>query len=115
MIYKFERLIRKYGVENAVIEGVAIGGSWVDGEWVEGAAPTTETLECAIVPMSTQQVYESNGAYTTSDRTMYTQRQMQLKDKITYRGISYSVEEITDYTEYADFFVCTLKDVSKLA
>lgn len=107
MIFNFERLIRKYGVQGASIE-VAGESGWVDGEYVE-QPPQQVPLQCAIVPMATRTVYDSGGRYTTADRTMYTQQQLPLQSIVTYRDATYSVEEISDYTEYADFYTYQLK------
>lgn len=116
MMYCFERLINKYGVTNAVIFAqMETEGHYDDdtGKWVKPQTETSETpLTCVIVPMSTKMVTDSGGRYTTNDRQLYTRTRLQEKQTVKYRGVSYTVEEETDYTEYADFFVYVIKAVS---
>lgn len=116
MMYNFQRLIRKYGVKGATTIELATKGYYEDGEWVPPAESEGETpLICAIVPMSTKAVNDSAGRYTTNDRQLYTQQQLQDKQTVKYRDISYLVDSQNDYTEYADFFAYTIKAVSTFA
>lgn len=117
MMYNFQRLIRKYGVKGATtVELTEIKGHYEDGEWVKPSKSEVETaLICAIVSMSTKAVNDSAGRYTTNDRQLYTQQQLQDKQTVKYRDITYSVDSQNDYTEYGDFFVYTIKAVSTFA
>lgn len=114
MIYNFERLISKYGVQDVFLTAKT-GGYWDDdGMWQEGLNESV-LLQCAIVPMATKDVYASGGRYTTADRQLYTQQQLKTKQTIEYRGITYTIMEETDYTAYGDFFVYVIRAVSEIA
>lgn len=113
MIHSFGRLINKYAVTDATLVQQGTQGGYVDGAYVPGTPSQEAPLHCAIVPMSSREVYDTNGRYTTNDRTVYTQTQLNIKDTISYRNVTYSVEEQTDYSMYADFFMYKCKAVSK--
>lgn len=113
MIHRFSRLIDKYTVTDAVL---LQGGSetvWGDDGLPVTKPPTRVPLPCAIVPMSSKEVYDTNGRYTTQDRTIYSKTKLTIKDQISYRDAVYSIEEETDYSAYADFFMYRCKAVSK--
>lgn len=114
MIYNFECLINKYSVQGAFLTAKTEGHWDDDGMWQEGSDESMP-LQCAIVPMSTKDVYASGGRYTTADRQLYTQQQLKTKQTIEYRGITYTVMEETDYTAYGDFFVYVIRAVSEIA
>lgn len=113
MIHRFSRLIDKYAVEEAVLTQPTTETVWGDDGLPTTGQPIKTPLRCAIVPMSSREVYDTNGRYTTNDRTIYTQQQLNIKDTISYRNVTYSVEEETDYSMYADFFMYRCKAVSK--
>lgn len=113
MIHSFGRLIDKYAVEGAMLVQQSVQGQWVDGIYVQVPSIQNTPLHCAIVPMSSREVYDTNGRYTSNDRTIYTKQQLNIKDTISYRDVTYSVEEETDYSMYADFFMYRCKAVLK--
>lgn len=113
MIHRFGRLIDKYTVTDAVLVQQSTTGQWVDGMYVQVPSIQNTPLPCAIVPMSSKEIYDSNGRYTSNDRTLYTKQQLNIKDTISYRNVTYSVEEETDYSMYADFFMYRMKAVLK--
>lgn len=113
MIHRFGRLIDKYTVTDAVLVQQSTTGQWVDGMYVQVPSIQNTPLPCAIVPMSSKEIYDANGRYTSNDRTVYTKQQLNIKDTISYRNVTYSVEEETDYSMYADFFMYRVKAVLK--
>ena len=115
MMYKFQRLIRKYGVKDAYTYSFTeTEGGWnEDGTYTPPSKEETETpLKCAIVPMNQRTVTESGGRYEANDRQLYTRTKLQKQQKVIYRDASYTVVDETDYTEYADFFVYAIRAVS---
>lgn len=110
-LYSFARLIKKYYTDIEV--QISIPGYWDDetGEYVEGKDKPV-TKQAAVIPMSSKQIYDSGGAYTTADRNIFILEPLTPKTKVTYKGLTYSVEQSTDFTEYGDFFMYVLKAVS---
>lgn len=115
MMYKFQRLIQKYGVKDAYTYNfVETEGGWnEDGTYTPPSKEETQTpLQCAIVPMSQRTIAQSAGRYEANDRQLYTRTKLQKQQKVIYRDVSYTVIDETDYTEYADFFVYAIRAVS---
>lgn len=110
-LYRFARLIQKYYTDIEV--QIATEGYWDDetGEYVPSKNDPV-TLKAAVIPMSSQQIYNSGGSYTTADRNIFILEPLTPKTKVTHKGLTYSVEQSTDFTEYGDFFMYVLKAVS---
>lgn len=112
-LYDFTRLIAKYSTTFQVIS--ASKGEYVDGVYQSGTETITNAVG-AIVPMAERKVYQSGGSYTQKDRSLYmsTEITVHLKDtRIRYKDNIYSIEEDTDWSEYADTHVYVLKWVSR--
>lgn len=111
-LYNFIRLITKYAVNFELITSGT--GKYVGGQWVEGEKTITN-LSGAIIPMPENKIYQSGGSLTNKDRQLYVIKPIDaaLKNcKIRYKGNEYSIEQSTDYSDYADVNVYTLKWVS---
>lgn len=111
-LYNFYRLIEQHCVTftyRKPQEGRYEAGKWVKGE------PVEQQLRGAIIPMSERKIYSSGGTYTTKDRHLYLLAPLEgpLKGaEVVCKQNVYSVEEETDYADYADVAVYTLRWVS---
>ena len=110
-MYRFERLIEKYS-NTFTVQKVSEG--FYDDETGEYVPGTSETLELRgmIAPMKSQQIYNSGGRLTEADRILYVFEPLDIKTKIQYKGMTYSVEAAEDYSDFADFHYYILKAVS---
>lgn len=111
-IYSFKRLIKKYSVP-FTIEVLGAGFRNDVGEWQNAASITTEETG-AIIPLTQRQIYQSGGALTEKDRTLFISRSVPipLKSRIHYKGDTYHVEARIPFEDYADFNSYSLKYVS---
>lgn len=110
-LYNFTRLINKYSNTFELI--TESDGVYVNGVWQAGLS-TIKPMRGAIIPMSDGKIYQSGGTLTKSDRNLYTIEPIPNplnNQKVRYKGKTYSVEEETDYSDYADAYVYVLKRV----
>lgn len=110
-IYDFTRLIDKYKC-SFTLTYTAEGG-YDGGIYVEGQNITTE-LTGAIVPLAARKLYQSGGTYHSQDRQLYMHTALPnslLSGKVQYQDHTYTVEEDTNYGEYADVYVYLLRRV----
>lgn len=112
MLYNFDRLIDKYSGDFTLVsetEGNYIGGKYISGE-------TTEiTLRGAIVPIADNKVYQSGGTYTTKDRELYMRTPIDKPletVKVRYKNNEYKIEQVKDFSDYANAYIYLLKWVS---
>lgn len=110
-LYRLKRLIEKYFADIEI--KTETEGYYDDhtGMYVPGTKET-KSMNAAVIPVSERQLYQSGGRYTDADKNIYTFESLQPKTKVIYKGITYSVEQSSDYTEYGDFFHYVLKAVS---
>lgn len=115
-LYNFKRLIDKYSQTFTLITEEK-GGSYVGGKYVKGD-DTAVTMTGAIVPVSNSKIYQSGGLLTSKDRQLFMKSPIPNplpKSKIRYKGNTYSIEQETDFGEYADAYIYVLKWVEKLS
>lgn len=105
-LYQFKRLIEKYSVPFTLL--VETDGHYEVGEWVEGKSEDTEE-NGALVPLPSSLIYQSGGRLTQYDRHLYIEKEIPLKSKVLYKGVTYHVESKTPYADYADFNQYVLK------
>ena len=111
-LYNFERLIEKYSVPFHLV--VNTDGHYESGKWIDGEPIMQESCG-AIVPMPNTKIYQSGGAYTTKDRQLIMRNTIPKalqSSKVCYKGNLYSIQSETDYVDYADVAVYTLKWIS---
>lgn len=111
-LYNFSRLIRKYSVRFHFV--VKTEGHYDSGKWVEGE-PIMQEATGAIVPMDERKIRQSGGVYTSKDRELYMMQPIPLalqSANVCYKGNLYSIESETNFEDYADVAVYTLKWVS---
>lgn len=112
MLYDFKRLIKKYGVDFEIL--IFMEGSYERGKWRE-SEPEIKNGEGAILPIGDKKLYGSGGTYDSEDRLLYTYTPIETAlegTRIRYKNNVYSVVEATDYGDYGDVYVYTLKRVS---
>lgn len=114
-LYNFTRLITKYSVPFTLItvsEGGYVGGKYVSGEEVE------TPLTGAIVPYPDSKIYQSGGFLTQKDRQLYMKTPISnpLKSaKVLFKGDIFTIEQDTNYEDYADAYIYALKWVEQLS
>lgn len=111
-IYDFSRLIDKYGVTFEMVTKAK--GEYSGGVYKEGKETVTP-VRGAIIPLSESKIYRSGGSLTSKDRQLYYKGKFvdALRGAtVRYKGSEYAVETETDYQDYADFCVYTLRWVS---
>lgn len=112
-LYNFARLINKYSTSFHFL--VKTDGHFDErGRWVEGE-PVMQDATGAIIPMADSKVRQSGGQYTTKDRELYMLRPIPralMQSNVCYKGNLYSIEQETNYEDYADVVVYVLKWVS---
>ncbi len=117
-LYNFNRLIAKYSAQCAPITLVtASEGGYVGGKYVRGGEVETAIVG-AVVPFSDGKIYQSGGALTTKDRQLYMQSPITnplTGAKVKYKGNLYNIEQDTNYEDYADAYVYSLKWVKALS
>lgn len=111
-LYNFIRLINKYS--NTVELITSTEGKYVDGKWQDGLTTTTN-IRGAVIPLPESKIYQSGGTLSKTDRQFICTSPIlkpQQNVKIKYKDKTYSVEEDTDYGDYADAYIYILKWVS---
>lgn len=111
-LYNFVRLINKYS--NTVELITSTEGKYIDGKWQDGFTTITN-IRGAVIPLPESKIYHSGGTLSKTDRqfisTIPIMKPLE-NVKITYKDKTYSVEEDTDYGDYADAYIYVLKWVS---
>ena len=114
-LYDFRRLIEKYSVDFLLVtegEGSYVGGKYVAGE------KTVANRRGAIVPLSDKKIYSSGGTLTYKDRQLFMKTPIEESLKysnVEYKGCNYSIEQETNFDDYADAYIYILKWVSSLS
>lgn len=111
-LYRFKRLIDKYGV-SFQLEIESAGAFDHVGEWKAGPS-VTMIQNGALVPLTQRQIYQSGGRLTEADRTLIISKSVVIppKAKIHYKGKTYHVEATIPFEDYGDFNSYTLKHIS---
>jgi hypothetical protein len=81
-------------------------GHWNDaGDWVEGGE-TPVSMVGILLPLTENDLqYAENGTYSVKDKKIYTTEQLELGQKVEYKGSSYTVQNFKDYSDYADVYI----------
>lgn len=112
MKFDFKRLISKYSTEFIVI--TKDKGHYNElGDYVQGVGSET-TGTGTILDMSQRTIYNSNGVYTTKDKSLYTLSPIEDKSQVKYRGNVYHVQPDrgNDNAVFAGVYSYILKWVS---
>ena len=111
MLYKFERLIKKYSAVCQLITFTE--GKWKAGKWVKGE-PTTTEIKGTIVPISEKRIQNSGGSYKQGDCEFITLQPIELTSDtfLIYKDKKYKLQDTTDFSEYADFYTYVARGVS---
>lgn len=108
-LYDFRRLIEKYSVDFLLVTEEK--GGYVGGKYVAGKETVTERRG-AIVPISDKKIYQSGGTLTDKDRQLFMKTPIEESLKysnVKYNGCKYSIEQETNFDDYADAYIYMLK------
>ena len=95
---RFASILRRYSRPCTLIR---IETKWVVGEAVKIETKTPMTMP--ILPLDAKLLQTEGGRYTTDDRAIYSLTPLNKGDIIEYKSGRYTVDQETDYSEYADF------------
>lgn len=111
IIYHFERLIEKYGVDCKLLRKGE--GYWLAGEYHDGNMIETD-INGAVVPISEKRVQNSGGSYKQGDCEFITTQPIEVLGEVylVHKGKKYKLEDSTDYSDYADFNIYVARRVS---
>lgn len=117
-LFEFKRLIERFTVP-FTLERPMVSDEvreWDNkGKEIPKALVIPEAALGALIPLQQRVIYQSGGALTEADRQLYSlDHTIPLKSRITYKGITYSVETKTPHEDFADFSFYTLKAVKTL-
>lgn len=73
---------------------------------------TREDFRAVVLPYSQNELYQSGGRLSTQSRKMITNRLLDIKTTVITGPNKYSIEGMTDYTNFATFIEYELKWVS---
>lgn len=80
-------------------------GHYEAGDWIPGALVPSDRFG-VLLPFSDDDLrYSEAGTYSVKDRKLLTTRELQKGQKIEYKGISYTVQNFKDLSDYADVFI----------
>lgn len=108
----FNRLIGKYSVTAVLLIPGEAG--YDAGKYIQGP-PQKKEIRGAIIPLPERKIYQPGGNFTEKDRHLFLKTPLDCPlegAKVEYQRNTYSIEEETDHTDYADIAVYVLKWVS---
>jgi hypothetical protein len=110
MYFDFYRLIQKYSTEFTLV--LPSDGGFDDrGKYL--STKTRKSLTGAIMDIDSRKVYQSSGALTTKDKTLFCFTEIPIEgSKVIHKDKVYSVEELTENADFTDVYQYTLKYVS---
>jgi len=81
-------------------------GQWNDeGDYVPGSTIPVY-MDGILLPLTQNDLkYSEAGTYSTQDKKMYTQEQLEIGQTITYKHITYTIQSFKDYSDYADVYI----------
>jgi hypothetical protein len=114
-MFDFSDLLAEYSFPIQVImpeTGAKGTYSKQTGEWE--ASPTADPIDTtgAVIPYSSNEVYQSGGRLTKFDTQLLIDLYIPPKSIIIYNNQKYSVEQVIPYDDYAGFNQYELKWVS---
>jgi len=110
-------LFRRWNAKGATTVTTDSAPGYYDdsGDWVEPTVVERDTpIDCAILPLRND-VIQSSTVYTSKDREIYSYIALKPKQPITYKGVTYTVEDELDTSDFGGVYVYTLKAVSAFA
>ncbi|MCY1690734.1 hypothetical protein OVA29_08700 [Exiguobacterium sp. SL14] len=110
--YAFKRLINKYSMNLPYTWTVDGQRDPETGEWLEGTVQT-RTIQAAIFPVDKAVVYESGGRLTSANRLLYSLQPLDARGTVFHEGTNWRIEQMGDYTDFADFHRYTLTREAK--
>ena len=79
-------------------------GYWADNaDWVPVGQLFPINLIGIILPLTEDDIrYSESGTYSAKDRKVYTTSNLENGQRIKYKGITYTIQSLKDYSEYTD-------------
>ena len=79
-------------------------GYWkTNGDWIPAGRLVPVDLIGIILPLTEDDIrYSENGTYSAKDRKVYTTSNLENGQRIKYKGITYTIQNFKDYSDYAD-------------
>ncbi|MED4933996.1 hypothetical protein [Heyndrickxia coagulans] len=113
-LFDFSGLITEYGLPVQIIFPAETKGHYDEqtGEWVPPKPADPIDTTAVVIPYSSNQIYQSGGRITATDRQLIIQRDIPIKSTVVCDGHKYSVEQELPYKSYAGFNQYDLKWVS---
>lgn len=116
----FSELIIAFGVPLKVHSKTGTVGKYEGTEWIKSSEPEESPLEITepFIPSALSTRYPQSSSYQEGgrveqyDMVWYSMLNVDKKTIVEHRGISYSVEEITPFTDYANVTQYDCKAVS---
>lgn len=114
-MFDFSDLIADFSLPIKVILSASGSTGHYDdktGEWVPPDPADPIDTSGAVIPYSANEIYQSGGRLTKSDRQLIINMDLPMKSIVICSGQKYSVEQVIPYSEYAAFNQYELKWVS---
>ena len=110
-LYMFDRLIKKYSVSCQLVR--VSEGSWKAGEWIEGTPETTD-IKGVVVPITEKRIQNSGGFYKQGDCEFIATQPIEINSNtyLVHNDKKYKLQDSTDYSDYADFYIYVARRVS---
>ncbi|MGN8233232.1 hypothetical protein ACTHAL_001460 [Priestia flexa] len=100
----FEKVVKKNGV-TFVIQQENKGYYANNGDYIPGKTTPIELIG-VVLPLSKDDLqYSEAGKYSAKDRKVFTVYPLKQGQKLEYKGISYTVQDMKDYSDYSDVYI----------
>lgn len=79
-------------------------GYWADNaDWVPVGQLVPINLIGIVLPLTEDDLqYSESGSHSVKDRKVYTTHKLEMGQRIQYKGITYTIQNFKDYSDYAD-------------
>jgi hypothetical protein len=105
-LFEFKEMIDDYGISLTYHPPSAEKGWKENGDPIEGTPVDPVQIIGVLLPLSDDELrYVDQGTYTTKDRKIITTSELKFGQTVDYKGISYTVQNEKDYTDYSDVYI----------
>jgi len=74
-----------------------------EGDWIPGGRLVPMDLIGIVLPLTEDDLrYSESGTYSVKDRKVYTTHKLENGQRIKHKGITYTIQNLKDYSEYTD-------------
>jgi hypothetical protein len=104
--FEFKEMIDDYGISLIYHPPPAEKGWKENGDPIEGGVADPVQIIGVLLPLSDDELrYVDKGTYTTKDRKIITTSELKFGQTVDHKGISYTVQNEKDYTDYSDVYI----------